>query len=72
MAEQNVLTNLEGLFTSVLIANDSTAAYDQKKKRRFKKMCDLANATDVSVKRSAGGFLASYRFEGKSYVVKFK
>lgn len=72
VAEQNVLTNLEGLFTSVLIANDSTAAYDQKKKRRFKKMCDLANATDVSVKRSAGGFLVSYRFEGKSYVVKFK
>ena len=72
VAEQNVLTNLEGLFTSVLIANDSTAAYDQKKKRRFKKMCDLAKATDVKVKRSAGGFLVSYRFEGKSYVVKFK
>ncbi len=72
VAEQNVLTNLEGLFTSVLIANDSTAAYDQKKKRRFKKMCDLTKATDVKVKRSAGGFLVSYKFEGKSYVVKFK
>lgn len=72
VAEQNVLTNLEGLFTSVLIANDSTASYDQKKKRRFKKMCDLVKATDVKVKRSAGGFLVSYKFEGKSYVVKFK
>lgn len=72
VAEQNVLTNLEGLFTSVLIANDGTAAYDQKKKRRFKKMCALSSATDVKVKRGANGFLVSYKFEGKSYVVKFK
>lgn len=72
-AEQNVLTNIEGLFTSVLVTNDSTATYDQKKKRRFQKMCQLsAGATDVKVKRGAGGFLVSYKLGGKAYVVKFK
>ena len=71
-AEQNVLANLAGLFTSVLVINDSAAAYDQKKKRRFKKMCALGRAEDVKVKRSAGGSLVSYKFEGKSYVVKFR
>ncbi len=72
-AEQNVLTNIEGLFTNVLIMTDSAAAYDQKKKRRFKRMCALANdAKDVKVTKSADGFLVSYRFEGKAYVIKFK
>ena len=52
--------------------NDGTAAYDQKKKRRFMKMCALSSATNVKVKRGANGFLVSYKFEGKSYVVKFK
>ncbi len=73
VAEQNVLTNLEGLFTSVLILTDSAAAYDQKKKRRFKKMCALAvSAEDVRVQKASRGFLVSYRFEGKAYVVQFK
>jgi alpha-galactosidase len=72
-AEQNVLTNLEGLFTSVLITIDSTAKYNQRKKRRFKRMCNLgAKAQDVSVKKTVNGFLASYKYEGKSYLVKFR
>ena len=71
-AEQNVLTNIDGLFTSVAIVNDTAAAYDRKKKRRFKKMCELGSAEDIKVKRADGGFFVTYRFEGKSYVVKFK
>ena len=72
-AEQNVLTNLEGLFTSVLIMSDSTARYTQKKKRRFKRMCALANEAEaVKVTRAEDGFLVSYRFAGKAYVVKFR
>lgn len=71
-AEQNVLTNLEGLFTSVAIVNDTGAAYEQKKKRRFKKMCELENAENVKVKRVSDGFFVTYKFKGKSFVVKFK
>ena len=72
-AEQNVLTNLEGLFTSVRIITDSAASYDQKKKRRFKKMCALGtDAEDVKVQNARDGFLVSYKFEGKSYIVKFR
>ena len=71
-AEQNVLTNLEGLFTSVIIMSDSTAKYDQKKKRRFKRMCAIAEkASGVKVTKNENGFLVSYRFEGKAYVVRF-
>ncbi len=72
-AEQNVLSNLEGLFASVLMTSDSTAAYDQKKKRRFKKMCSLAKeAKNVTVKKSVNGFIVSYKFDGKTYLVKFR
>lgn len=72
-AEQNVLTNLEGLFTSVIIMSDSTAKYTQKKKRRFKRMCAIANeAKDVKVTKTEEGYFVSYRFEGKAYVVKFR
>ena len=72
-AEQNVLTNLEGLFTSVIIMSDSTAKYTQKKKRRFKRMCAIANeAKDVKVTKTEDGYFVSYRFEGKAYVVKFR
>ena len=70
-AEQNVLTNLEGLFTSVAIVNDTGAAYDRKKKRRFRKMCRLDSAEGVKVAKASDGFFVSYKFEGKSYVVKF-
>ena len=72
-AEQTVLTNLEGLFTSVLILTDSTVSYDQKKRRRFKKMCALGSeAEDVKVTRTDDGFFVSYKYDGKAYVVKFK
>ena len=70
-AEQNVLTNLEGLFTSVVIMSDSSAKYDQKQKRRFKKMCDLnGKASGIKVQKAEGGYLVSYKYQGKSYVVK--
>ena len=72
-AEQNVLTNLEGLFTSVRIIADTGASYDQKKKRRFRKMCSLgSDAEGVKVQNARDGFLVSYKFEGKSYIVKFR
>lgn len=71
-AEQSVLINLSGLFTSVFVIHDTAASYDQKKKRRFKKMCELDRASDIKVRRSQGGFLVSYKYEGKSYVIKFK
>ena len=72
-AEQNVLTNIVGLFTSVLIMSDTSASYDQKKKHRFKRMCALGNdAEDVKVTKTGDGFLVSYKFGGKAYVVKFK
>ena len=72
-AEQNVLTNLMGLFTSVLIMSDTAATYDQKKKRRFKKMCALStDAENVKVTKTDDGFLVSYKMDEKSYVVKFK
>ena len=72
-AEQNVLTNLEGLFTSVIIMSDSTAKYGQKKKRRFKRMCALGSrATDIKVAVSGGVSMVSYRYEGKVYVIQFR
>ena len=72
-AEQNVLTNLEGLFSSVLITHDSTAAYNQRKKRRFKRMCALARgAENVSVTKSTNGFLVGYKYGGRAYVLKFR
>ncbi len=71
-AEQNVLTNIEGLFTSVLIFHDSGAAYDQKKKRRFVKMCNLARAKNVVVDKVDDGFIINYKLDGRSYVIKFR
>jgi alpha-galactosidase len=71
-AEQNVLTNIAGLFTSVLIFHDSGAAYDQKKKRRFVKMCNLARAKDVAVEKVDQGFVVNYKLDGRSYVIKFR
>ena len=71
-AEQNVLTNIEGLFTSVLIFHDSGAAYDQKKKRRFVKMCNLSRAKNVTVERAERGFVVNYKLDGRSYVIKFR
>ena len=71
-AEQNVLTNIEGLFTSVLIFHDSGAAYDQKKKRRFVKTCSLAKAKNVTVDKTEDGFIVNYKLDGKSYVIRFR
>jgi alpha-galactosidase len=71
-AEQNVLTNIEGLFTSVLVFHDSAAAYDQKKKRRFKRTCDLSRAKDVSIERTTAGFIINYKLDGRAYVIKFR
>ena len=72
-AEQNVLTNLEGLFTSVLITVDSTAAYNQRKKRRFKRMCALdKKAENVTVNKTTNGFLVGYKYDGRAYLLKFR
>ena len=71
-AEQNVLANIEGLFTSVLIFHDSGAAYDQKKKHRFVKMCNLARAKNVTVERAENGFVVNYKLDGRSYTIKFR
>ena len=72
-AEQNVLTNLEGLFTSVLITIDSTAAYNQRKKRRFKRMCDLdKKATGVTVSKTDNGFLVGYKYDERAYLLKIR
>ena len=71
-AEQNVLTNISGLFTSVLVFLDSGAAYDQKKKRRFVRMCNLAKAKDVTVEKADSGFAIRYKLDGRSYVIKFR
>ena len=71
-AEQNVLTNIAGLFTSVLIFQDSGAAFDQKKKHRFAKMCNLARAKNIKVERAESGFVVNYKLDGRSYIIKFR
>ena len=71
-AEQNVLTNISGLFSNVLIFQDSGAAYDQKKKYRFTKMCSLARAKDVEIEKVDNGFVINYKLDGRSYVIKFR
>ena len=71
-AEQNVLTNIAGLFTSVLIFHDSGAAFDQKKKLRFTKMCNLSRAKNISVDRAEDGYIINYKLDGRAYVMKFK
>ena len=72
-AEQNVLTNIEGLFTSVIITVDSTAAYNQRKKRRFKRMCDLdKKATGVTVNKTEKGFLVGYKYDERAYLLKIR
>lgn len=70
-AEQNVLTTLAGLFTSVLITTDDVALYAPKQIRKFKKMCELKDATDVSIRRVPTGHVVGYRLDGKSYIIKF-
>jgi alpha-galactosidase len=71
-AEQNVLTNIEGLFTSVLVFHDSAAAYDQHQKRRFLKTCNLTRAKNVTVVRAERGYIINYKLDGRSYVIKFR
>lgn len=72
-AEQNVLTNLEGLFTSVIITTDSTASYNQRKKRRFKQMCSLRHeAKNVTVTKANKGFMVGYKLDEKAYLLKFR
>lgn len=70
-AEQNVLTTLAGLFSSALIITDDVTKYNQKQKRRLKKMCSLSSATEVVVRRVPSGHVVGYRHAGKSYIIKF-
>lgn len=69
-AEQNLLCSLAGLFSSVLITTDSVAVYNQKQKRRFRKMYALSQAQDVRVKRISGKYIVGYKFEDKNYFIK--
>ncbi len=71
-AEQNVLTNIEGLFTSVLIFHDSAAAYDLHQKRRFVKTCNLSRAKNVTVDKAERGYIINYKLDGRAYVIKFR
>lgn len=70
-AEQNVLMTLAGLFTSVLITTDDVALYTPRQMRKFRKMCDLCNASEVNIRRVPTGHVVGYRHEGKSYIIKF-
>lgn len=70
-AEQNVLTTLAGLFSSAIIITDDVSKYNQKQKRRLKKMCALSSATEVVVRRVPTGHVVGYRYAGKSYIIKF-
>ena len=70
-AEKNVLTTLAGLFSSALIITDDVTKYNQKQKRRLKKMCSLQSATEVIVRRVSTGHVVGYRHAGKSYIIKF-
>lgn len=70
-AEQNSLSTLEGLFSSVLITTDDVSQYNQKQKRRFKKMCSLSGAADIKVRRVATGYTVDYKHADKSYIIKF-
>ena len=71
-AEQNVLTNIAGLYSNVLVFHDSGAAYDQKMKLRFVKMCNLSRAKDIVLEKVENGFVINYKLDGKSYVIKFR
>lgn len=69
-AEQNLLCSLAGLFSSVIITTDNVATYNQKQKRRFRKMLALSRAQDVRVKKVSGKYIVGYKFEDKNYFIK--
>ena len=69
-AEQNLLCSLAGLFSSVIVTTDNVATYNQKQKRRFRKMLALSNAQDVRVKKISGKYIVGYKFEDKNYFIK--
>ncbi len=70
-AEQNLLGSLCGLFTSVLITTDDVYEYNQKNKRRFKKMCSMEKAKDIKIRKSLDRYVVSYKISDKKYYVKF-
>ena len=69
-AEQNLLCSLAGLFSSVIITTDNVATYNQKQKRRFRKMYALSEAKEIRVKRISGKYIVGYKFEDKNYFIK--
>lgn len=69
-AEQNLLCSLAGLFSSALITTDNVASYNQKQKRRFKKMVELGNAQNVRVKKISGKYIVGYKLDDKNYFIK--
>ena len=68
-AEQNLFCSIAGLFSSVIVTTDDVTAYNQKQKRRFRKMCSLSGATSVRVKKASGKHIVAYKLDEKNYFI---
>lgn len=69
-AEQNLFSSVAGLFSSVIVTTDDVSVYDQKQKRKFRKMCALSGATGVRVRKASGKHIVAYKIEDKNYFIK--
>ncbi len=69
-AEQNLFCSIAGLFSSVIMTTDDVTEYNQKQKRRFRKMCSLTSATNVRVKKASGKHIVAYKLDNKNYFIK--
>ncbi len=69
-AEQNLFCSVTGLFSSVIITTDDVTVYNQKQKRRFRKMCSLSTATGVRVRKASGKHIVAYKLDDKNYFIK--
>ena len=69
-AEQNLFCSVTGLFSSVILTTDDVTLYDQKQKRKFRKMCALSTATGVRVRKASGKHIVAYKLDDKNYFIK--
>ena len=69
-AEQNLFCSVAGLFSSVLYTTDDVTVYDQKQKRKFRKMCMLSEASGVRVRKASGKHIVAYKLDDKNYFIK--
>lgn len=69
--EQNLVSTLGGLFTSVIVTTDNFENYNRSKVRRFQKMCELENADNIVIKNINNKYFVSYKLNGKSYIIRF-